>query len=409
MKKEFSWYFKPDKNELDDIWKNGILTVDANLLLDLYRYHENTRDSILNSLKKHEGPLWLSRQASEEFFKNRNAVIVSARKTFQEANDEVEKLRSTIEKAVTQLKGNRLIPEDLAQEMLSSILPPVNAIKDKIIALKDAHPNYIREDPVLEVLAELFNSSVGRDFTEEEKKIVITEAITRQENKIPPGYLDNEKDGDRPYGDFFMWRQILDKAKTEAKPIILVTSERKEDWWEKISGRTIGPRLELVKEAVEYSGQRVLIYQTDRFLEFSSQRIGEVVDEKAVEEIRAVDTLRAERQLAVRLISQEINEGTATYSTGTLTLQILRSVANFTGSGHFDPIMNCSPNVTAELISAPSDISNFNVKVRTGTNYDFNVHVTPCEKGYMLPTGDYTFKYTANCISRDEEHKDINT
>lgn len=65
MKKEFNWYFKPSKDELDEIWANGLLTVDANLLLDLYRYHEDTRESILGSLEKFEGTLWLSRQASE--------------------------------------------------------------------------------------------------------------------------------------------------------------------------------------------------------------------------------------------------------------------------------------------------------------------------------------------------------
>jgi len=406
VKKEFSWYFKPNKEELDEIWGKGLLTVDANLLLDLYRYHEDTRESILSSLEKFEGTLWLSRQASEEFFRNRNKVIVSASKTFKEAKDEVEKLHSTIESAVNQLKGNRLIPEDLAEEMLNSILPPVTAAKEKIEGLKMAHPDFLKDDSVLTKLTDLFESSIGDSFRDEEKEGVMEEAKRRQINNIPPGYLDSEKDGDRPYGDYFMWRQILDKAKNEGKPVILVTSERKEDWWEKISGKTIGPRMELMKEAAEHSGQRVLIYQTDRFLEYSSSRKGEDVNAKAVEEIRAVDILRAEKQLAVELLGQEVDMSTSTYSSGRLVLRILRPVANFTGSGHFDPVMDCAPELTADLVSSPKDTPNCIIKVGTGTNHDFNVHVRPSEKGDMLPVGEYIFEYIADCGSENADDPD---
>ena len=70
MKKEFSWYFPISEDEIDSIWKSGLLTVDANVLLDLYRYHESTRNSLINSLKEFKGRLWLSNQAAEEFIRN---------------------------------------------------------------------------------------------------------------------------------------------------------------------------------------------------------------------------------------------------------------------------------------------------------------------------------------------------
>lgn len=109
----------------------------------------------------------------------------------------------------------------------------------------------------------------------------------RKKNKIPPGYLDDGKDEDRPYGDYYLWLQVIEHAKTVGCPVILVTSERKDDWWEKISGKTIGPRPELLREAKQVSGQRVLIYQTERFLEHALQRFKQPVNEIALEEIRA--------------------------------------------------------------------------------------------------------------------------
>ncbi len=116
----------------------------------------------------------------------------------------------------------------------------------------------------------MFDDSVGDGFSEEELPNLKEEGEERKKNKIPPGYLDDDKDGDRPYGDFFLWRQILLHSKNKSMPVIFVTSERKEDWWEKISGKTIGVRPELLREACEFSDQRIIIYQTDRFLEYSS-------------------------------------------------------------------------------------------------------------------------------------------
>lgn len=51
MKNDFIWYFRADEKDTKSIWKNGLLTLDANVLLDLYRYHESTRNSILSSLQ----------------------------------------------------------------------------------------------------------------------------------------------------------------------------------------------------------------------------------------------------------------------------------------------------------------------------------------------------------------------
>ncbi|WP_140162494.1 PIN-like domain-containing protein [Billgrantia desiderata] len=402
MKDEFWWYFKPDSDEIDHIWKNGILTVDANVLLDLYRYHENTRNSLLDSLQSFEGTLWITRQASEEFFRNRNSVIVSAHKKFKEAKDEVEKLRTTIEASVNQLKGNRIIPDKLADKLLEDILPVINSTQDTIEETKKNHPNFLKEDTVLEKVASLFVGSVGSPFPDSDLDSIKSEADRRKNEKIPPGYLDDAKDGERPYGDFFLWKQIIDYSKESNKPIVFVTSERKEDWWEKISGRTTGPRPELLREAFEHSGQRILIYQTDRFLEYSSQRTGKDVDAKAVEEIRAVDILRAEKELAVEIVAQNIELSTENHNAGQIVLRLRRPVANFTGSGHFDPVLECAPDVSVDLVSAPANTPPCIVKSGTGTNYDFNIHVRPSDSKNHLPIGEYIFEYKALCENEEK-------
>lgn len=397
MRKEFSWYFRPSEDEIKEIWGKGILTVDANVLLDLYRYYESTRDSLISSLEQFKGRLWLSRQAADEFFRNRKKVIFSSKKTFEEASKELGTLRNSLDTSVNQLKGNRIIPAEIASDLENNVSPALEQAEKKIRESLDFHPNYLEDDPILERLLVMFDNAVGPSFSEEDLKNIKKEAENRRINKIPPGYLDSNKDGDRPYGDFFLWRQIIQYSKDNSLPIIFVTSERKEDWWEKHSGQTVGPRQELLMEACNFAKQRILIYQTDHFLEYSATQSGSNVDDTAVEEIRAIDTLRSETEAAVEVIAQLTRSSSVMLNEGSLTIRLRRPVYNFTCSGHFDLRMSGVPSLQAVLVEFPQSIPGCSVGAGTGTNHDFNIHIKSDDRDATLPVGVYVFEYTAIC------------
>lgn len=384
---------------MDEIWKNGILTVDTNVLLDLYRYHESTRDSLLASLKGFGGKKWLSYQACSEFFRNRTKVIVSFEKTFNQANEEVNKLATSLASVISQLKGNRIIPSEIVNELENGVSTAITGAVVKIFKAKADYPRYLRDDPILEQILDLFDGSVGDDFPSEELASITAIAEDRKTNKIPPGYKDKDKDEGRPYGDYFLWRQVLDHAKSKQSPIVLVTSERKEDWWEEISGKTTGPRPELLKEAMETSGQKILIYQTDRFLEYAQQRLHQPVNEVAISEIRAISNSRFSMEGAVNLKMQQSTESSEILHTGALLLELRRPVRNFTVSGHFEPNMMAVPTVDASLRSAPDDMPQHRIRAATGTRHDFNIHVTSDDPNVRLPAGDYVIEYSAACVS----------
>jgi hypothetical protein len=403
MKEKFSWYFPILEEEFDGIWKNAVLTVDANVLLDLYRYHESTRNSLIESLKEFKGRLWLSNQAAEEFIRNRSKVIVSSEKAFKQAIDEVEKIKNSFESTVTQLKGNRIIPAELADSLIEAINPAIIDALEKIEESKSNYPKYLKSDPILDELTKMFEGSIGDGFKTEDISEINKEAEERKNKKIPPGYMDEQKDGDRPYGDYYLWKQILIHSRDNNIPLIFVTSERKDDWWEKISGKSIGPRPELLREAFEFTGQRILIYQTDRFLEFSSKRSGSLLDSSAVEEIRAVDSQRSNIEHAVEVIEQIITDNSEYIQKGLLSVHLHRPVKNLTGSGYFDPYMIDIPKVKAGLVESPDSLNKFKIRAGTGTTHDFNLHLISEDGDNLLPVGKYTFKYVAICTAPDNK------
>ena len=77
MSDSFKHYCPLSKETLEDIWNNGIIILDANVLLDLYRLPQTQCDETLK-LFEHEAILkriWVPYQAAREFYQNRLTVI----------------------------------------------------------------------------------------------------------------------------------------------------------------------------------------------------------------------------------------------------------------------------------------------------------------------------------------------
>ena len=161
---------------------------------------------------------------------------------------------------------------------------------------KSVHTARISNDEIKDSVARIFESSVGLPYEKERIEQLITEGEERYKQKIPPGFKDGSKSGDsdvfyekcRKYGDLIVWTQVIDKATELNRGVVLVTDDKKEDWWEKFKGKTVGPRPELVKEFKDRADQTFYMYQADRFLELARENLGEQVSDEIVEEIREV-------------------------------------------------------------------------------------------------------------------------
>ena len=101
-------------------------------------------------------------------------------------------------------------------------------------------------------------------------------------------------------------------------------------------------------------------------------------------------------------------ESTEIKSSGLLTIQLLRPVASFTGSGKFSPFLAGIPKISVSFIASLEEDLDLKFWAGTGTNFDFNVHVKSQRPGVYIPAGDYLFEYDAEC-NIDTEQKKIYT
>jgi hypothetical protein len=113
---------------------------------------------------------------------------------------------------------------------------------------------------------------------------------------------DKKQLGDsRVFGDFIIWRQLLDHARTSKVPIIFVTDDRKEDWVWREKGRTLGPHPSLRREFLDAVGESMYIYETARFMQLGAQKLlGRDVRTAVTAELSRYDELDSARIAAQR-------------------------------------------------------------------------------------------------------------
>jgi hypothetical protein len=299
MKNKFPGFYPPKPEVCAANFKECIFTFDTNVLLNLYRYTPDSRDNLLKVLEAVKDRVWLPNQVAYEYHDNRIGVIIGQR-------DMYEELKDAVDSAINELDKQRRSRSHHVTTIIEPIRRAMEEVKADLDKKKADHPDLFKNDPILDALTVLFDGKVGDAYDPDIQKKRVLEAKQRFEAKIPPGFLDNsgrkKKEGDKKYGDAIIWFQLLEYAKKEDKPLILIIDEAGDDWWSKDGGRTIGPRPELLQEMhKEANGKWFFMYSTERFLEYSKDLLELEVKPgviKEAKEIKKEDEKRAATERA---------------------------------------------------------------------------------------------------------------
>jgi hypothetical protein len=257
-------------------------------------------------------------QVADEFLRRREEIIDSETASFQKALSSLEKWKSE-QQAFHSLRGylnqaGRIVAAEVAflfdeqKTYLDAVEDVERAFREKIEQIAHTHsPLDADEDMLLERLLSLFDSKVGEAYDDSTLRKLYEEGEKRYKQSKPPGFMDaKEKDDERKYGDFILWKQILDFAKASSRPIIFVTGEKKEDWWIRKNGETTSPHTELRREFQEYVKQPFWMYRTQRFLEIATEKLTVEINQRSIEEANAIaDANAADEQESVDQQSYE--------------------------------------------------------------------------------------------------------
>ena len=282
MKEHFFGYFKPSHDDFKKLWDESIFAFDANILLNLYRYSEATRNELLKVIEMLNDRVWLPYQATEEYLRNRISTTGGQAKEYDE-------VRSILNNLLTNLGNNKrhpFISEVLFKELESIFEKVEEEFKNNQKTLNER----IYSDEIQNKLAELFENKIGKSFTQKELEEIYKEGKQRYENQIPPGFKDGNKDKSsnlyRKFGDLIIWNELIYKSKSENKNIIFVTDDKKDDWWLEYSGKTIGPLPSLLHEFNEKTSRSFYMYTAEQFMKAATEFSNEKIEEEVITELK---------------------------------------------------------------------------------------------------------------------------
>ncbi|MFI9008349.1 PIN-like domain-containing protein [Actinosynnema sp. NPDC053489] len=262
----FPGYRRPAEDELAEALRTALVVVDANVLLNLYRYNGSTRDDLLGLLRGVGDRLWVPHQVMREFWRNRLSVLASRAAATDQVLAALGKQRRAAEDALHQWAKTTAVADAVRDELGGRVA----ALHHELDAAIRSHtppapdsPGVPGHEPVLDRLEELLRGKVGAKPDHGQWKAQVQEGKRRAGAKEPPGYLDaNKEDSTLPEGaagDYLVWAQAVQEAARRDADLLFVTGDEKEDWWWRYRSEFLGPRVELVEEFAAASGRRLYL------------------------------------------------------------------------------------------------------------------------------------------------------
>lgn len=299
----FDEYRVPDDNDIATVLREGIVAVDTNFLLNLYRYNEKTVEELLAVLDAVSGRLFVPHQVIQEFWRNRESVIAGLAGSSKEVTAALAKNARSTKDAFSRW-GKRVA---LPTGHLESLYRDIDGFFENLHSQMEGVSATITSigptasDPVLRRLEGLLAESVGEAPSQDEWDRAVAEGARRVKLQIPPGYMDADKlDSDLPEGasgDYLVWRELLHEGDLQKKELVLVTADTKEDWWNRSSqGALLGPRRQLLAEYLDASGCRLVLLEPADLLKHSSA-VSVGTSSESVEDIERVRDEEPERAL----------------------------------------------------------------------------------------------------------------
>lgn len=289
-------HYPPAPDNRAAMISSGMIVLDTNVLLSLYRLTPTARHQLLDLLRSLEDRLFVPHQVALEYERNRITAIRAQGRFFQDVRKQIAGAASNLEqqaKAVGKQCGAGTEHVAKVNAALETATSAIEALALSVEALRENQdvrlPGAVNDDPVRNSLVQLLEGRVGPAPTPEHLSELHALAKKRFESSTPPGYLDKDKETN-PYGDFILWSQTLDEAASRKLPVVLVSGDTKPDWVNRDDDLVLGPQPDLIVEMRSQAGVAFCLLNIEDFLVEARQALSSEVSDETVAEVREAAT-----------------------------------------------------------------------------------------------------------------------
>jgi hypothetical protein len=301
LREQFHQFYMPDGDAVKVAVQEGMVVPDTNVLLHLYRFQKSAREELLGALEKTGDRLWIPHQVGFEFHRNRLDIMSEQegyfKLTLKEMNDSVDEVRGRVRAFRSRIA---LSPENLKE--IEAGIEHLHRLMSHAVSgaenLNDVRLADHASDGILDRIDSLFpDGRLGGPMEPKELEEARKEAERRIREKIPPGYKDRKKAD--PTGDYLVWRQLMTEAAKRKAPVVFISDDTKEDFYEDFKGRKLGARRELREEMMREAHVAVYFMTTDIFLSRAKAYLDAEVSRETVDQAREyAEEYRYQRNVA---------------------------------------------------------------------------------------------------------------
>ncbi|HEY5214873.1 MAG TPA: PIN domain-containing protein [Acidobacteriaceae bacterium] len=298
MKDLFAHFYAPDDAAIAMAMQDGLVVPDTNVLLSLYKVQATARGELFGALEKLGTRLWIPHQVGLEFQRNRLVVIAEQQAYFGKTQQEFDTAIDNLCTMVAEFTGARFAVASDTVDRIEQTLRQAQKLINKCVSGAEK-ANDVRladhgSDKILARLEVLLGDRVGDPMEPKDLEDAKKEAKRRVEAKEPPGYKDRDKPD--PTGDFLIFKQIMNEAGKCNLPAVFITDDRKEDWYRREHGLTLGARYELREEVAKVAGVPFIIMTTETFLLHAKKYLNATVSDETVDQAKELpDVLVAQK------------------------------------------------------------------------------------------------------------------
>ncbi len=268
MKTTFVGWYAKSPEQLAALRDTALIVPDTNILLHLLRHSAEVRGQLMDVFVRKKASLWIPYQVGIEFQRRRLDVQQHALDAYDRIGADLTKFVNQAKDALNQYRAHPVI--DIERELSALDVFQLD-FQQRLAAVKGQHPTEEFNTSFAKV-TELFAGKVGAKPASERVAAIHKEGSDRYARKVPPGFEDSKKaaEGGDKFGDLVIWMEMMEKAKSDKRPVIFVTDDGKSDWWHIHRGKKMGPHPSLIEEFLATTGQEFHIYDLLQFLRYEA-------------------------------------------------------------------------------------------------------------------------------------------
>lgn len=240
-----------EKGDIAGIIDNLIIIPDANILLYLYKCSFNASKNIVDLLNKMKDKVIIPNRVYEEYISHKDNEQAKIDKKYdnfaKDLRSQVDGLKRKVGSSISESRKYEFPDCDALETGINTWIDKIkNSITAYESSLSSEKQNKSVQITNVEQIIQYWSNQqrIRQKPSITEILECIKEGEFRYRYKMPPGYMDEDKDkaskGEidsfetriRKYGDLFVWKEILSIGSgANGNKVVFITNDVKEDWW----------------------------------------------------------------------------------------------------------------------------------------------------------------------------------